>query len=111
MEEIRQVDGQLVSKLILMDDDISNAGMYFISIFSVKYNLFGSDRSSKGLESWSPEYLKDNNLSRNYSVIREPQSGAARRRELRPLLNCFNQDDPDLIEMVRGFVLLWSILK
>ena len=110
MQEIRQVEGQLVRKVILMDDDISNAGMYVISISIFECNLFGSDRSSKGLESWSPEYLKDNHLSRNYSVIREPKSGAARRRELRPLLNCFDQDDPDLIEMVGGFILLWSIL-
>ena len=51
--------------------------------------------------------LDNDHLSRNYSVIREPKSGAARRRELRPLLNCFDQDDPDLIEMV-GLILLWS---
>ena len=67
MQEIRQAEGQLVRKLILMDDDISNAGTYVPSIFRVKYNLFGSDRSSKGLESWSPEYLEDNHLSRNYN--------------------------------------------
>ena len=51
MQEIRQVEGQLVRKLILMDDDISNAGMYVLSIFRVKYNLSGSDRGSKGFES------------------------------------------------------------
>ena len=27
MKEIRQVDGQLVRKVIFMDDDISNAGI------------------------------------------------------------------------------------
>ena len=83
--------------------------MFHLSL-ELSTTFFGSDRSSKGHESWSPEYLKDNHLSRNYSVIREPKSGAARRRELRPLLNCFDQDDPDLIEMVGGFILLWSIL-
>ena len=31
VEEIRQVDGQLVRKLIFMDNDISNAGMSGLS--------------------------------------------------------------------------------
>ena len=58
MEEIRQVEGQLVRKLILMDDDISNAGMYVPSIFKVKYNLFGSKQELKRARKLKPGISK-----------------------------------------------------